>query len=59
MAGFALVAWPVTYGDSDVTTFLVSHDGRVYQKDLGPKTEKIARAMMSFDPDSSWEAVTP
>lgn len=59
MAGFALVAWPVTYGDSGVTTFLVSHDGRVYQKDLGPETDKIARAMVRFDPDSSWEAVTP
>lgn len=58
-AGFALVAWPVTYGDSGVTTFLVSHDGRVFQKDLGPDTDQIARAMVRFDPDSSWEVVTP
>jgi len=58
-AGFALVAWPVAYGDSGVMTLLVSHDGRVYQNDLGPETDKIARAMVRFDPDSSWEAVTP
>lgn len=58
-AGFALVAWPVTYGDSGVTTFLVSHDGRVFQKDLGPDTDQIVRAMVRFDPDSSWEVVTP
>ena len=59
MAGFALVAWPVAYGDSGVMTFLVSHDGRVYQNDLGPATDQTARTMTRFDPDSSWEAVLP
>ena len=59
MAGFALVAWPVTYGDSGITSFLVNHDGQVYQKDLGPETDQIVRAMTQFDPDSSWEAVSP
>ena len=58
-AGFALVAWPVAYGDSGVMAFIVNHDGRLYQKDLGLETDKIARAMVSFDPDSSWETVTP
>jgi len=58
-AGFALVAWPVAYGDAGVITFLISHDGRVYQKDLGPDTDKIARAMTRFNPDASWKAVSP
>ena len=58
-AGFALVAWPVAYGDSGVMTFLVSHDGRVYQNDLGPASDQTARTMTRFDPDSSWEAVLP
>ena len=58
-AGFALVAWPVTYGDTGITSFLVNHDGQVYQKDLGPETDQIVRAMTQFDPDSSWEAVSP
>ncbi len=59
MAGFALVAWPVGYGDSGVMTFMVSHDGRVYQKDLGSDTDATARAMTAFDPDSSWQEERP
>jgi hypothetical protein len=59
IAGFALVAWPVKYGDTGVMTFLVSHDGQVYEKDLGPGTDAIARAMTRFDPDASWQKVTP
>jgi hypothetical protein len=39
--------------------FIVNHDGRVYQKDLGLETDQIARAMKRFDPDSSWQAVPP
>jgi Protein of unknown function (DUF2950) len=53
-AGFALVAWPVRYGDTGVMTFMVSHAGIVYEKDLGPSTDAIARAMTRFDPDPSW-----
>ena len=53
-AGFALVAWPVRYGDTGVMTFMVSHAGIVYEKDLGPSTDAIARAMTRFNPDASW-----
>jgi len=53
-AGFALVAWPVRYGDTGVMTFMVSHAGTVVEKDLGPSTDAIARAMTRFDPDASW-----
>jgi hypothetical protein len=58
-AGFALVAWPVTYGDTGVTTFMVNHDGQVYQKDLGSETDATARAIMRFDPDATWMVVSP
>ena len=53
-SGFALVAWPVSYGDTGVMTFMVSHDGTVVEKDLGPDTGTIARAMTRFNPDQSW-----
>ncbi len=55
--GFALVAWPAQYGDSGVMSFMVSHDGLVFQKDLGSGGEKQALTMSNFDPDSSWEQV--
>jgi hypothetical protein len=55
IGGFALVAWPAVYGDSGIMTFIVNQRGRVYQKDLGPKTGKLAPAMTAYDPDSSWE----
>lgn len=52
--GFALVAWPARYGETGVTSFIVSRDSVVYEKDLGPRTDAIARAMKSYDPDPSW-----
>lgn len=56
-AGFALVAWPIRYGDTGVMSFMVSHDGQVYEKDLGPNSDAAARALTRFDPDSSWKKV--
>jgi hypothetical protein len=41
-------------GVSGVKTFIVNHDGIVYEKDLGPNTTPLARAMTTFDPDESW-----
>lgn len=54
IGGFALVAWPAEYRVTGVQTFLVSYDGVVYQKDLGPDTTKIASAMELYDPDKTW-----
>jgi hypothetical protein len=54
-SGFAAVASPVRYGDTGVMTFMVSHAGIVYEKDLGPSTDAIARAMTRFNPDSTWK----
>jgi hypothetical protein len=59
IGGFAAVAWPVKYGDTGVMTFIVSHDGVVYEKDLGPETAARASAVTRFDPDSSWRKVEP
>ncbi len=53
--GFALVAWPAAYGNSGVMTFLVNQTGIVFEKDLGPKTGDIAKAMEQFNPDLTWK----
>ena len=54
VAGFALVAWPADYGVSGVMTFVVNQNGTVNQKDLGPKTEEIAKKMTLYNPDRTW-----
>ena len=59
IGGFAVVAWPVRYGDTGVMTFMVSHDGAVYEKDLGPGTASRAGGLTRFDPDSGWRRVDP
>ncbi len=59
IAGFAMVAYPHAYGDSGVMTFIVSHNGKVYERDLGPKTESIATQMTTFDPVPGWKEVAP
>ncbi len=54
IAGFALVAWPAEWGNTGVMTFTVNQQGRIYQKNLGPRTVKIAKAMTVYDPDDTW-----
>jgi hypothetical protein len=54
IGGFALVAWPAKYGVSGIKTFIVNQAGVVYDKDLGPQSDSIARAMTKFNPDSTW-----
>jgi hypothetical protein len=55
IAGFGLVAWPARYGDSGIMTFIVNQQGRVYQKDLGTKTTRVASEMKTYDPDPTWQ----
>ena len=57
IAGFALVAWPAEWGNTGVMTFIVNQQGRVYQKNLGPKTAKTASAITTYDPDDTWTPV--
>jgi hypothetical protein len=59
IAGFALVAFPAEYGKSGVMTFIVSHNGRVYEKDLGKDSAAIGARMSTFDPGPGWTVVKP
>jgi hypothetical protein len=54
IGGFALVAWPAQYGESGIMTFMVNQQGRVYQRDLGPKTGRVASTMTAYDPNWRW-----
>jgi hypothetical protein len=58
IGGFAIVAWPATYDNSGIFTFIVNHDGQVYQKDLGPKTATAVQKITSFNPDKTWARFT-
>ena len=57
IGGFGLVAWPSEYGVSGVQTFMVDHDGTVYESNLGPETGRTAAEMTEFNPDKSWHPV--
>jgi hypothetical protein len=57
VGGFALVAYPAQYRSSGLMTFLVNHQGIIYEKDLGYRTTDNALGMMSFDPDPTWRQV--
>lgn len=53
--GFAFVAYPAEYRSSGVMTFIVNEDGVVYERDLGNKTDVLAKAMKEYNPDSKWK----
>jgi Protein of unknown function (DUF2950) len=53
--GFAFVAYPAEYRSSGVMTFIVNEDGTIYEKDLGPKTESVARSMKEYNAGSGWQ----
>lgn len=57
IGGFAVLAYPASYGDSGIMTLMVNHDGVVYQKDLGEATEAEALKIQAFDPGQGWTKV--
>lgn len=57
IGGFALIAYPAEYGNSGVMSFMVNHDGIVYENDLGPETGRIAPKISTFNPDKSWRSL--
>ncbi|HAM51998.1 MAG TPA: DUF2950 domain-containing protein [Nitrospiraceae bacterium] len=57
--GFGLVAYPARYGVSGIMSFMVNQQGIIYEKDLGPKTEEIAKGITAYDPDKTWKKVEP
>ena len=59
IAGFAMVAYPAEYGKSGVMTFVVSHNGKVYEQDLGKDSAAIGGKMTTFDPGAGWKEVAP
>ncbi|MGE3935436.1 MAG: DUF2950 domain-containing protein [Rhodospirillaceae bacterium] len=59
IAGFAMIAYPDAYGESGVMTFIVNHNGRIFERDLGPETEKAAAGITSFNPAKGWQEVAP
>ncbi len=59
IGGFGLIAYPAQYGNSGIMTFVVNHDGVVFEKDLGPDTAEIAAGVEDFNPDSTWKTVEP
>ena len=54
IGGFALFAYPESYGVSGIKSFMINHQGIVYSKDLGKETSLLAPKMMSYNPDQSW-----
>ena len=56
-AGFAAVAWPIEYGESGVMSFMVSHDGIVYESNLGEDTASVAASMTLYNPGAGWSPV--
>jgi len=57
IGGFGLIASPAEYGNSGVMTFIVNHDGVVFEKDLGPETSKAVARIATFNPDPTWSKV--
>ncbi|WP_373976598.1 DUF2950 domain-containing protein [Chitinibacter sp. SCUT-21] len=55
--GFAVLAWPASYGRSGVMSFITNHDGVIYQRNLGKSTAEVANRMVSFNPEKGWDAV--
>ena len=57
IGGFAVVAYPAQYANSGVMTFIVNHDGKVYEKNLGSNTGSIVKGMKEYNPDKTWTEV--
>jgi hypothetical protein len=57
IGGFAVAAYPAEYDNSGVMTFIVNHEGKVFQKNLGPNTPSIAKSMKEYNPDKTWTEV--
>jgi hypothetical protein len=59
IGGFAAIAWPAQYGVSGIKTFIVSHRGELWERDLGRDTARAAAAIASFNPGEGWSRVAP
>jgi Protein of unknown function (DUF2950) len=59
VGGFAMVAYPAEWGETGVMSFIVNHNGKVFEKDLGKETSALGAKMTSFDPGPGWKVVAP
>jgi hypothetical protein len=59
IAGFAMIAYPAQYGTSGVMTFIVNHNGKVYEKNLGRDSTAVGARTSTFDPGAGWKEVAP
>jgi Protein of unknown function (DUF2950) len=59
IAGFAMVAYPAIYGESGVMTFIISNNGKTFEKDLGKNSTQVGAKMTTFDPSADWKEVAP
>jgi hypothetical protein len=59
IGGFGVLAFPAQYGVSGIQSFIVSHAGVVFERDLGPETARLAASITAFDPGPGWRAVPP
>lgn len=57
--GFALIAWPVSYGQTGIMSFIIDRDDRVFQANFGEQTEKTVSSITRFDPDKHWQPLAP
>jgi len=55
--GFAVIAWPVNYGESGVMSFMLSRDDSLYEADLGPDGDRTANTVTAYDPEGQWSPV--
>ncbi len=55
IGGFGVIAWPVTYGETGVMSFIVNQDGVVYEQDLGPDTAQKAANILVYNPNKDWQ----
>ena len=58
IGGYALIAWPVVYGETGVMSFMINQAGEVYQKNLGPQTQSVQKNVLIFNPEASWQKVS-
>ena len=52
--GYAIVAWPIKPGESGLSTFIMNHRGKIFERELGAQTADVVGKMTAFDPDKDW-----
>jgi hypothetical protein len=57
IGGFAAIAWPAVWGSTGIKTFMIGHDGVVWESNLGPRTARVAAGITAFDPGPGWTRV--